>query len=352
VPTEDLNTMLLRPSTKRIILVVVFLLFLVGLFLTLGFGYYLTSPTKKGAHDRTFFVQGGSTLSQVAVELEKKEIITKKRLFLLWARLMGYGREIKAGEYKLGPGIPPLKILDILRKGTILTHPVTIPEGFTREQISELLEKKGLADKNEFLLLTGDPAIAKQYGISGPNLEGYLYPDTYHFSRGLSALTIIGVMVNRFREVTDPLRERVKETGMTLKEVIILASIVEKETGLSVERPIIASVFLNRLKKGMRLASDPTVIYGLKDFNGNLTRKDLSLPTPYNTYLIPALPPGPIANPGQQAIKALLYPDKTDYLYFVSKNNGSHYFSKTLSEHSRAVETYQKKRRRRHGKTS
>lgn len=344
--------MFLHMSGKRLILFVLCLFFLLGLFLVLGFGYYLTSPTKKGAHDLTFFVRGGSTLSQVTGELENKGIITRKRLFLLWARLMGYGRDIKAGEYKLGPGMPPLKILDILRKGTILTHPVTIPEGFTREQISELLEKKGLADKNQFLSLTGDPDIARQHGITGPSFEGYLYPDTYHFSRGLSALTIIGVMVNRFGEVADPLRERVKETGMTLKEVIILASIVEKETGLSVERPIIASVFLNRLKKGMRLASDPTVIYGLKDFNGNLTRKDLSHPTPYNTYLIRGLPPGPIANPGQQAIKAVLYPAKTDYLYFVSKNDGSHYFSKTLSEHSKAVETYQKKRRRRHGKTS
>ena len=339
--------MLFHTSAKNLIFLIGCLFFIGGLCLVLGFRYYLTSPTEKGAQERTFFVRGGSTLNQVAGELEHKEIITRKRLFLLWARLMGYGRDIKAGEYRLGPGMPPLKILNILRKGAILTHQVTIPEGFTREQISELLEKKGLADKNSFLSLTGDPAIARQYRITGPSLEGYLYPDTYRFSKGLSAQAIIEVMVNRFWDVTDPLGQRVKETGMTLNEVVILASIVEKETGLSVERPIIASVFLNRLQKGMRLESDPTVVYGLKDFDGNLTREDLSHPTPYNTYLIRGLPPGPIANPGQQAIKAVLYPAKTDYLYFVSKNDGSHCFSETLSEHNKAVETYQKKRRRR-----
>jgi UPF0755 protein len=138
---------------------------------------------------------------------------------------------------------------------------------------------------------------------------------------------------------------------MSMEEVVTLASIVEKETGLAKERPVIASVFLNRLKKGMRLESDPTVIYGIKDFRGNLKRKDLSEPTPYNTYVIRGLPPGPIANPGREAIEAVLYPAETDYLFFVSKNDGSHYFSKTLSEHNRAVRTYQKSRRTRRKRT-
>jgi UPF0755 protein len=139
---------------------------------------------------------------------------------------------------------------------------------------------------------------------------------------------------------------------MEMKDVVILASIVEKETGLAEERPTIASVFLNRLKRGMRLASDPTVIYGLKDFDGNLRKGDLSKKTPYNTYVIRGLPPGPIANPGLESMKAVIFPDQTEYLYFVSKNDGSHHFSKTLSEHNRAVETYQKKKRKRPQKTS
>ena len=339
-------------SGKRVSLIVLGLFLLVGLIMVLGFAYHLTTPAKKGGNDQVFFVRQGTTLNVVAGGLERKKIITSKRFLLLWARLMGYAREIKAGEYKLNSGMPPLRVLDILRKGFVMTHPVTIPEGFTRKQISELLAKKTLADKNEFLSFTGNPAIAKQYGISGSGLEGYLYPDTYYFSRGLPALSVIDVMVKRFWKVAEPLKESIEQSGMTVEELVTLASIVEKETGLAEERPIIAGIFLNRLKRGMHLASDPTVIYGLENFDGNLTRNDLSQPTAYNTYLIRGLPPGPIANPGKEAIRAVLYPAKTDYLYFVSKNDGSHYFSRTLSEHSKAVELYQKKRPTGHRKTS
>ena len=159
-------------------------------------------------------------------------------------------------------------------------------------------------------------------------------------------------MVKRFFEVTKPFKERIGASGMTFQQVITLASLIEKETGQRAERPVIASVFLNRLKRGMRLESDPTVIYGIRDFNGNLTRKDLGEPTPYNTYVIKGLPFGPIANPGEESIKAVLYPADTDYLYFVSKNNGSHHFSKTLREHNRAVQKHQKKRRKNRAKPS
>jgi UPF0755 protein len=245
----------------------------------------------------------------------------------------------------------PLNILNILKKGAIITHPYTIPEGFTARQIGELYDKKGLLNMHEFLEAAGDSDIAGHYGISGPGLEGYLYPDTYQFGLGLSPKAVINVMVKRFQEVIDPFRARAKELGMTIEEVVILASIVEKETGRAEERPLIASVFLNRLKKRMRLESDPTVIYGLNGFNGNLTKKDLTAYTPYNTYVIPGLPPGPIANPGMEAIRAVLYPAESDYLYFVSKNDGTHHFSKTLSEHNRAVEIYQKKRRKARNKS-
>jgi len=242
--------------------------------------------------------------------------------------------------------MPPHKVLETLTKGIVITHSVTIPEGFTLQQIGELLEQRELINKEEFLSITGKADSATRYGICAPSLEGYLYPDTYQFGRGLPALSIIEVMVKRFWEVAGPYRERAKELGMTMEEVVTLASIVEKETGLGPERPIIASVFLNRLKKRMRLESDPTVIYGVKGFTGNLKKKHLTEPTPYNTYVIHGLPPGPIASPGEEAIEAVLYPAKTHYLYFVSKNDGSHYFSKTLAEHNRAVQEYQKKSRR------
>jgi UPF0755 protein len=339
-------------SHKRTIVFALGILFLIGVFCVIGFGYHLVRPAEKGGPNQLFSVRDGSTLNEVAGELERKQLITSKGLFLLWARLMGYSRDIKAGEYRLNSGMPPLKILDILNKGAVITHSVTIPEGFTRNQISKLLQKKALVDKDEFLRLTGDPDIARRYDISEPDLEGYLYPDTYQFGRGLSTMAIIDVMLKRFREMVAPFREKAEQLGMSMEELVILASIVEKETGRAEERPIIASVFLNRLKRKMRLESDPTVIYGLQDFNGNLTKNDLAKPTPYNTYVIRGLPPGPIANPGQEAIKAVLYPAKTSYLYFVSKNDGSHYFSKTLLEHNEAVRIYQKNKRTRRKRTS
>jgi UPF0755 protein len=337
---------------NRLIYFVIGLVFLIGVFLFVGFGYYLSSPAEKGGKEQVFFVRDGSTLNEVTSELESKRIITGKRLFLLWARLMGYSRSIKAGEYRLSSGMPPLKILETLSKGIVITHPVTIPEGFTIRQIGELLEEKGLVNKDEFLSITGDPDIAKRYGICGHSLEGYLYPDTYQFGRGLSAMSIVDVMVKHFWEVVAPLRQKVEQSGMTIEEVITLASIVEKETGRAEERPVIASVFKNRLKKRMRLKSDPTVIYGLNDFDGNLKKEHLVQRTPYNTYVIRGLPPGPIANPGKESIEAVLFPAKTDYLYFVSKNDGSHYFSKTLTDHNKAVQKYQKKRTTRRRKTS
>jgi len=339
------GTMPFHVSGKKATIIALCIIFLIGISFVVGFWYFLNSPNKKGGPDQVFFIRGGLSLKEVVDELEKKEIISSKNMFLLWARLMGHSRDIKAGEYRLSSGMTPLKILKIINEGTIITYPVTIPEGFTKREIGEILERKGVVDKSEFLLLTEDPKIARRYDISGPGLEGYLYPDTYYFGKDLSPMSVIDVMVKRFFEVFASFQERAEQLGMTLEEVAILASIVEKETGRAEERPIIASVFLNRLKKGMRLESDPTVIYGIVDFNGNLTRKDLSHPTPYNTYVIRGLPPGPIANPGKEAIKAVLYPANSDYLYFVSKKDGSHYFSKTLSEHNQAVEIYQKKRR-------
>jgi UPF0755 protein len=328
---------------RRIILFAIGLLFLIVACLSLGFGYYLLSPADSQGLDQVFSVREGATLNQVADDLEKRGLITSRSLLMLWARFMGYGRDIKAGEYRLHPGMPPVKILKTLIRGVSLTYPVTIPEGFTVSQIAELLHAMGLADKDEFLLCARNADFLQDHGIKGSGIEGYLYPDTYYFGRGISARSIIEVMLKRFREMVEPLGERAKALGMSMEDVVILASIVEKETGRPQERAVIAGVFLNRLKRGMRLESDPTVIYDIQDFNGNLTRKNLNEPTPYNTYVIKGLPPGPIANPGIEAIRAVVYPEETEYLYFVSKNDGSHHFSRTFSEHCRAVRTYQKK---------
>ena len=333
--------MLFALTRKRVIIFVSCLVLLIAALFAAGFEYYLVRPAKRGAPDHVFFVLQGSTLSGVAGKLEAKGIIPSKSALLLWANIRGYDRKIKAGDYKLSSSMSPLNILNILSKGLVLTYSVTIPEGFTRQQIAELLQQKRLADKNDFLSLTGDTDIAKGYGISSPDLEGYLYPDTYQFSRGLPAKAIIDVMVRHFLDVVSPLRKRMDELGLSLDRVVILASIVEKETGCEAERPLIASVFLNRIKNDMRLDSDPTVIYGIKNFNGNLTKNDLITPTPYNTYVVKGIPPGAIANPGVGAINAVLYPAQTNYLYFVSKNDGTHYFSETMAEHNQAVKLYQ-----------
>jgi UPF0755 protein len=339
-------------TRTRLVLISIGLFFLVVAFLSLGFGLFLVSPADKGGADQVFIVKEGSSLKEVAGDLETRGLITNKTLFVLWTRVKGYGKDVRAGEYSLSPAMAPVQLLEILRKGLVILHPVTIPEGFTRDQIADALAAKGLADKKRFLELTEDRALLRQYGLSGPSVEGYLFPDTYHFSRGTPPSAILDTMVKRFKQVVTPLMERSQGTGMKFEEVVTLASIVEKETGRPEERPLIASVFLNRLRLGMRLESDPTVIYGMENFGGDLKRKDLAQKTPYNTYVIYGLTPGPIANPGLESIKAVIDPAITDYLYFVSRNDGSHQFSRTLAEHNRAVELYQKRKGKMPEKTS
>lgn len=302
------------------------------------------NPAGFDQKEEIFIVKKGTGLKSVAIELETRKLIKSKDLFIFWALLKGGSRDIKAGEYSLNQSMSPVTIFTILASGAVKTHPLTIPEGLAAEQIADILAQKGLVDKREFMALAMDINLAASYHIDGQSLEGYLFPDTYLLSRDMGAQQIIDLMIKRFWDIFSNLKKG-HETPMSLREIVTLASIVEKETGLAEERPLIASVFLNRLKRRMRLESDPTVIYGLKDFDGNLTKKDLQSPSPYNTYRNRGLPPGPIANPGRESLKAVINPAQTDYLYFVSRNDGSHYFSTTLREHNRAVVRYQKRRR-------
>lgn len=303
--------------------------------------FLLLAPFRNAPEPVIFPVERGHGLKEVAGGLTRAGLIPSPCPLTLWARLHP-GRTLKAGEYRLTPLMSPLEILDTLWKGAAIAHPVTIPEGLTLDQIGRLLDTSGLCDAASFLRLARDPEVSRDLGLPLQGLEGYIFPDTYFLVRGQSPRRLIDTMVKRFQERVAPYRERIAETGMSLQEIVTLASIVEKETGVPEERPLIAGVFLNRLKLGMRLESDPTVIYGLSNFDGNLRRKDLETPTPFNTYRIQGLPPHPIANPGIEAIKAVLYPADTPFLYFVSKNNGSHHFSKTYEEHRRAVQRLQK----------
>lgn len=293
-------------------------------------------------------IPDGSTFRQVAALLERERLIPSRLGFLLLGRLTLADRRILPGEYALHGGMAPPEILAKLLAGQVVLHPVTIPEGFTVAQIAALLEERGLTNAKEFLALAQDREfILSALQLDVPNLEGYLFPDTYHFSRHAKAKEMITTMMDRFWQTFTPeWRARAQDIRMTVHQVLTLASVIEKETGADGERELIASVFHNRLQKRIPLQSDPTVIYGMTSFDGNLRRRDLEKTTPYNTYRVAGLPPGPIANPGTHSIRATLYPASTTYLYFVSKNNGTHQFSSTLTEHNLAVDRYQ----RRHSK--
>ena len=294
-------------------------------------------------------VPSGAGLGQIEQILVSKKIIRDDLRLRLLARSMDVAHRLRAGEYRFNGGMTPRQVLSKLAKGDILHHPVTIPEGSNIHQIGDILSQEGWVEKEYFLRLSRDPDFITQFSIPATSLEGYLFPDTYHLFQGQSAEDIIIMMVDRFRrvqrELIDSMLPDSTNPELTSHQQVILASIVEKETGLPEERGKIASVFFNRLKRNMRLQTDPTVIYGIKNFDGNLTRKDLRTPSPYNTYMIKGLPAGPICSPGRAALAAVLQPEQGSFLYFVSRNDGSHYFSKNLTEHNRAVYRFQKKTR-------
>jgi UPF0755 protein len=289
----------------------------------------------------------GESFNTLAAKLENRGIITNIRFFKLLALLRGDDKMLKAGEYALSPAMTPIQVLDALVRGQAYLHRLTIPEGYSLKQIAEEVAGNEFGQSDDFIALGNDPEVVSKFGIEAQSLEGYLFPDTYYFPKGASSELIIKKMVERFNEQFPPKwKNRAKDLGRSVHEIVTLASIIEKETGAPSERSIIASVFHNRLKKNMRLESDPTVIYGIPDFDGNIKRKHLTTMTPYNTYKIKGLPPGPIANPGRAAIEAALYPAQTDYLFFVSKKDGTHFFSQTIQEHQKAVRKYQLRRRK------
>ena len=297
----------------------------------------------------------GSAFQQVATTLEREGLIKSRIFFVYFGKSQSADRKVHAGEYELNPGMTQAEILTMLLNGHVLLHSLTIPEGLTITQIAEVASQQGLTDRVEFLRLAKDRAFIASLGINAETLEGYLYPNTYKFPRPIKAREVLVAMVEQLKQVLGPdLLARMQEMKMTLHEVLTLASVVEKETGSGSERPEISAVFHNRLKKHIPLQSDPTVIYGLPTFDGNIHKKDLSSPSPYNTYRVKGLPPGPIANPGIHAIHATLYPSNSSFLYFVSRNDGTHQFSATLIEHNKAVEKYQKRpfRRGPHSQTS
>jgi UPF0755 protein len=306
---------------------------------------YATTPTDMNSVETIVTVSRGQSLKQTADILHARGLINQPLKFRLLARLKGADKRIQAGEYILASNLPPANILEMMVSGKVHLYRFTVPEGSNLNQIADIIDAAGLVDRQAFLRSANDAVLVEGMGIGVGSLEGYLFPDTYFFPKNADVAHILETMVSRLRsEISDVWIKRAAELGLTLHEVITLASIIEKETGAPSERPLISSVFHNRLKKKMRLETDPTVIYGIEDFDGNLTRKHLETKTPYNTYRINGLPPGPIASPGRAAIEAALYPAQTGYLFFVSKKDGTHQFSTNLVDHNRAIRKYQLRR--------
>lgn len=339
----------MAPSSSRSKLFFLSLGLLLLFFISILYWFLLVPPGKIPSA-RVIFIKKGTPLKKVSEILEEERIIKNRHFFVLLTTILGKKTKVKAGEYEFQTQMLPLDVVDALTKGQAKRHLVTIPEGYTLFQIAQLLEDLNLVEKKGFLQSASSAAFINTLGLSqiaGPTLEGYLFPDTYHLFREMAPEEVIQMMVNQFKKVFGPdLARRASELGISEREVVILASIIEKETPLAKEKPLISAVFHNRLKRNIPLQSDPTVIYGIKNFNGNLTREHLMRSTPYNTYLIAGLPPTPICNPGKDSLLAALHPAPIPYLYFVSKNDGTHFFSSDIDEHNRAVWKYQKSPRK------
>ena len=329
------------------IIILLVLALAVSFFAGVGAGaYYLLVPVG-GNKSTVIEVPKGATGGVVANRLEKAGLIKKAWLFKLVLKVTDSGKDIKPGKYNLNQNMTMMEILHQIKTGQGKVRFVTIPEGLTLKEIAKLLDEKKITSRDDFL----STAANKEFYVNGKKLkkvEGYLLPDTYDFPKSFTTEDIINRLIKEFDQKAVPSYKKHKDKlprKMTLNEIVILASLIEREAQVPSERPIIASVYYNRLKKGMKLQCDATVQYALGKTKPILKYSDLEVKSPYNTYLHKGLPPGPIANPGIESIKAALTPEKTTYLYYVRndvKNDGSHIFTNSLSEHNNAIRKYQK----------
>jgi UPF0755 protein len=302
----------------------------------------LHTPVKTDETQIVFVIEPGQTLKQIAENLDSRGLIPNALVFRAYARYQKAGTRIPAGEHLLSTPASPVQILDQLRKGRMKLYRLTVPEGLNMDETAAAVAKTGLCDAELFLTLCRDPDFITDLDVPSHTLEGFLFPDTYFFAKTVTCRQMIEKMVATFFSVFTPeWRERTDDLGFTIQQIITLASMIEKEAAVPSERTLISSVFHNRLKKGMRLQSDPTVIYGDPDFEGRIRTRHLQRKTEYNTYQMYGLPKGPIASPGAKSIEAALFPADSDFLYFVSRNDKTHHFSKTLAEHNQAVRKYQ-----------
>jgi UPF0755 protein len=327
------------PANSRHYYRIIFALVLSG-FLLAGsaavFLWRLNRPTRL-EEVREIYIQPGMSARRIGQLLEKEGLIRSARLFASLVRLQGVERRLEAGTYRFDGAEATADLIQQLLQAPLQLRRITLREGLTRQETAALLAHHELADSARFMALTENPALIRRLRIDAPTLEGYLFPDTYFFGEASSETTIVEALVNSFHQVfADSLDVRLDAIGLSLHEAVTLASIVEREARRQEERPLISGVFLRRLRLNRRLESCATIHYALGFYKADLTYQDLRIDSPYNTYRHPGLPPGPIANPGRAAILATLYPAETEYLYFVSRGDGTHIFSRTNQEHERA----------------
>lgn len=311
--------------------------------------WFLFNETYQGP-DKVFQVKSGDTFGRINQRLATEGIISNPRLFHHYAKYKDVLTKFRAGSYTIPKGAKMSDVLNTLVYGQPNLTSITIPEGKNMYEIARMIGAAGIASESDFLDAVQHPQLIAKLEVQASSLEGYLYPETYKFAPNTPARDVAKAMIDQFRKKTENVNW--DHPFLNKHQVVILASMVEKETGAKSERPAIAGVFTNRLKKRMRLESDPTTIYGIwHRYKGNIKKDDLLELTPYNTYKVPALPKGPISNPSLEAIEAVLHPDQNDYLFFVSKNDGTHVFTRSYKEHVEAVNAWQRNARARQGKS-
>jgi UPF0755 protein len=287
----------------------------------------------------------GSGADAIARQLEREGVVRDRWTFRIALATTGRARTLKAGEYRFDRPLSAVEVLEKIARGDVHKRLLTFREGLTAAEMARVFEERGFGSADEFLTAARDGSLARAWDPKALDLEGYLFPETYALPRETTAREVVGQMVDLFDRAFDAgLRAAALAQGLTARQVVTLASLVEKETARDDERPLVAAVYRNRLRLGMPMQADPTVIYALQRagrFDGNLSRDDLQFDSPYNTYRYPGLPPGPIAAPGLASLRAVLQPAPVSYLYFVSRNDGSHVFASTLAEHNRNVEEWQ-----------
>jgi UPF0755 protein len=314
---------------------------IVAVMASFHFWLFLRQPAKPFYEKKQFFIPPGTGAYGVARLLQSRGVVRNAVEFYLLGRLNNSLARMQAGEYAFSTLYTPEQVLDQIVNGRVVIHIATLPEGATVWEVAKILDQKELAPESELIGLAWNAEFVRSLGLKAKSLEGYLFPETYHFKKPVSTASIAKAMLRQFWEhLPQEWPDRAKELGLSLHEIVTLASIIEKEAAVDSERPVMAGVFYNRIRTDMPLQSDPTAVYDIPGFSGPVTAAHLTRQSPYNTYRIKGLPPGPICNPGAKSIRAALYPEKVPYLYFVSNNDGTHHFSVTSEEHRSAVSHY------------